>query len=154
MSAKLNWLTATSSGRLWARRAMALLPGLFSLSPHPDWLRGPPNLLPNGYLMFCPWRQSSHVVTSHVHLVCPFLFGSSCSAFYNYLINRRIFREMLFTRVITEGSRRGKWCCHQGWQSPRGGKMNILNEEFDFCAQLILNYWAKQKNIQNIIVIF
>lgn len=32
------------------------------------------------------------------------------------------------------------------WQSPRGGKINILNEKMViFCNQEISNYWAKEK---------
>jgi len=52
MSAQLHWLRNTSHDRLSTRKAMALWPWFFSLSSHPDWLRGLSNLPPNGYLVF------------------------------------------------------------------------------------------------------
>jgi hypothetical protein len=87
MSAQLHWLRNTSRCRLRTRKAMALLPWFFSLSPHPDWLRGLSNLPPNGYLMFYCWRQNSQVVISHVHLVCQVKKSGSLTSNFPHMFN-------------------------------------------------------------------
>lgn len=56
--------------------------------------------------------------------------------------------------VAGDGAAGGEWCtCHRE-QSPRGNKINILNEKLDFLkVQQILNYWAKLRESHYIIVI-
>jgi hypothetical protein len=36
-----------------------------------------------------------------------------------------------------------EWCGHTGGQSPRGGKMNILDQKKKLCPHQILNKFAR-----------
>jgi hypothetical protein len=57
--------------------------------------------------------------------------------------------ETFLTRGRAQQDMYGNWCFHHWWQSLTGGKMNTLNEEFNFLhTQQISNYSTKQKEIQ------